>query len=305
MKATAVVCTRDRPHLLAVCLPGLLANTHRPREVLVVDQSRDGQTWDVVRAVAVQRGDAADVRYIPTATRGLSAARNVAVAQATGEVIAFTDDDCLVDPGWLAALVGEFAAGPTLAAVCGRSLPLVETPLVAEPASVRTGQTRRHFSRPCSPWRIGNGSNMAFRAGPLRALRAPPAPGPFDERLGPGAPFRGGEEADVLYRLLKQGCQVLYSPAPLVHHRQWRSPAQQLALATDYGVGIGAYCAKHLRGGDVRPLRSLGGWTLATAADLVAALRAGDAGRTRAAVHLLAGLAAGAGRMALAGRGGA
>jgi glycosyltransferase involved in cell wall biosynthesis len=304
MKATAVVCTRDRPDLLAACLPGLLANAHRPREVLVIDQSRDGRSGEVVAALE-QHGDAGDLVYVPTTTRGLSAARNLAVARAGGDVVAFTDDDCLVDAGWLGALVAEFETGPALDAVCGRSLPLVEVPLVAGPASVRTSQTRRRFVRPCSPWRIGNGSNMAFRTAALRALRTPPAPGPFDQRLGPGAPFRGGEEADVLYRLLKRGGQILYSPEPLVYHRQWRGPAQQLALASDYGVGIGAYCAKHLRGGDLRPLRMLGGWALAAADDLAAALRAGDPGRARVALRLLAGLASGAGRMAVAGRAGA
>jgi O-antigen biosynthesis protein len=297
LKVSAIVCTRDRPALLAACLPSILRCAYRRREVLVIDQSRDGQTRDVVSRF--QRG-APELIYIGTTTRGLSAARNVGVAQVTGDVLAFTDDDCLADPDWLGALAAEFEAEPALVAVCGRSLPLVEAPLVAGPASVRVDETRRLFRRPCSPWRIGNGSNMAFRVVGLRPLS--PA-GPFDERLGPGAPFRGGEEADLLYRLLKRGGAILYSPRPLVYHRQWRSPRQQLTLATDYGQGIGAFCVKQLRSGDVRPLRTLGGWTVATVIDLLRAVRARDRGRVSAATRLLAGLAAGAGRMALAGGG--
>ena len=291
MKISAVICTRDRPTLLADCLPSVLACDYQPREVIVIDQSSDARTRDVVANLRH-----ADVVYIPSETRGLSAARNVAVERATGAVLAFTDDDCLADRGWLGALGDEFRADPTVAAVCGRSLPLIEAPLVAHPASVRTDQVRRLFSGPCSPWRVGNGSNMAFRTAALRAV------GPFDERLGPGARLRGGEEADLIYRLLKRGSQILYSPGPLVYHRQWRNPSQQLSLAYDYGVGIGAFCAKYLRSGDVRALRALGGWVLATLADLGRGLCTRDPGRAQAAGRLLTGLVLGVVRMMLLSR---
>lgn len=282
MKISAAICTRDRPALLAECLPSVLACAHRPREVLIVDQSGDDRT----RAVVARFADP-DVAYVATPTRGLSAARNVALERATGDVVAYTDDDCLADPGWLGALAAEFRAEPDVAAVCGRSLPRVEAALVAGPASVRTAEERRLFRAPCSPWRIGNGCNMAFRTAALRAI------GPFDERLGPGARFRGGEEADMLYRLLRRGAPILYSPRPLVYHRQWRSAGQQLDLAYQYGVGIGAFCAKHLRSGDPRPLRTLGGWTIATGAELAGGLRTRDAGQARAAARLLVGLTVG------------
>jgi glycosyltransferase involved in cell wall biosynthesis len=292
MEVSAVVCTRDRAALLASCLPTLLSCEYRPREIVVVDQSADGRTRELV---AAYQGEHDDLRYIPTETRGLSAARNVAVQAVRGEVLAFTDDDCLADSGWLGAIAEEFTDAPDLSAVCGRSLPLVESPLVGHAAAVHTSEQRRLFSAPCSPWRIGSGSNMAFRTSALRSI------GPFDERLGPGAPLRGGEEADVLYRLLKRGRRILYSPRPLVYHRQWRDRAQQLALSYAYGVGIGAFGVKHLRAGDLRMLRTLGGWTASGFRDLGAGLMHGDRGAARSAARLLAGLAAGSLQMALAG----
>jgi GT2 family glycosyltransferase len=290
VKVSAVVCTRERPDLLVRCLPTVLAAEYQPREVLVVDQSADRRTRDLVHAL--QR-DQPDLLYIDTPTRGLSAARNVAAERASGAILAFTDDDCLADPGWLRAVADEFRATPTTAAVCGRSLPRVEVPLIAGPASVRTDQSRRVFRGPSSPWRVGNGSNMALSAQALRAI------GGFDERLGPGSRFRGGEEADLLYRLLRAGQQLVYSPLPLVHHRQWRTAAQQLALAHDYGVGVGAFAAKHFCMGDPRVVRMLGGWIAATLAELVRGMRAGDAGRARAARAFLSGLVVGVGEMAL------
>src|SRR5207248_1276258 len=145
-----VLCTRDRPAFVARSLPGLLAADYGPREVLVVDQSADDRTREVVAAL---RPGHPELRHVPTGTRGLSAGRNVALAEARGAVVAFTDDDCLADPGWLAELAAEFAAEPRAAAVCGRSLPLLEAPLLAAPAAVHPSELRRLFRAPCSPWR--------------------------------------------------------------------------------------------------------------------------------------------------------
>jgi glycosyltransferase involved in cell wall biosynthesis len=289
MKVTAAICTRNRPELLARCLPSILACTYRPREILIVDQSDDDRTRDLVASARADTDDG--LVYVRTETRGLSAARNVATARATGSVIAFTDDDCVADPGWLGALAEEFRAETRLAAVCGRALPLLESPLLADPASVREDQARRLFRRPVSPWRIGNGCNMAFKVEALRKV------GPFDERLGPGAPLRGGEEADLLYRLLKRGAPILYSPRPLIYHRQWRDATQQRALAYTYGVGVGAFCGKYLRRGDLRALRMLGGWTVATLKDVVRRVLARQPGRADVALRTLLGLGVGAATM--------
>src|SRR5207253_596899 len=97
-------------------------------------------------------------------------------------------------------------------------------------------------------------------------------------------------EADLLYRLLKAGHPLVYSPSPLVHHRQWRTRAQQLALAHDYGIGVGAFTAKHLGAGDPRAARMLCGWAYATLSDLVRGVRTGNHGQIRAALNFLSGL---------------
>ena len=288
LPVSVVICTRDRPHLLADALRSVLACAYQAREIIVVDQSSDARTD---RLVADLRGCAPDLLYCPAPPRGLAAARNIGAAQASGDVVAFTDDDCLVDRGWLQALADEFRAVPELAAVCGRALPLVESRLVADGASVRTDTRWRMFRKPCSPWQIGNGCNMAFTRGALRQV------GPFDERLGPGTPCRGAEEADLLYRLLKLDLPVVYSPRPLVYHRQWRGPAQQLALAYDYGVGVGAFATKHLQSGDARAARTLGGWAAAYLWAIGRGMVSGDPGRVRAAANMLRGLGVGIWRM--------
>jgi O-antigen biosynthesis protein len=293
VKVTAAICTRGRPTMIAACVRSVLACDYAQREVLVVDQSDDGGTRAVIEEL--QRGHP-ELTYLATTTRGLSAARNAAVRSARAEVIAFTDDDCLADRGWLGAVVDELHAAPAVSAVCGRALPVVEARLIAGPVSVRTDEERRVFTWPASPWSIGSGANMAFRTSVLRAV------GPFDERLGAGAWFQGAEDSDMLYRILKSGRQIVYSPRPMVRHRQWRNQAQQRALAYGYGLGIGAFGVKHLRRGDGRALRSLAGWSVATLVNLAGALGGGDRSRAEMELRLLAGIAVGAVEMML-GRG--
>jgi len=81
------------------------------------------------------------------------------------------------------------------------------------------------------------------------------AVGGFDERLGPGTPFPGAEDADLGFRLLDAGHRIVYVPDALLYHRAWRSDADYLPLRWTYGIAQGAYYAKHLRGGDLHMAR--------------------------------------------------
>src|SRR5688572_22573693 len=92
---SVVVCTRDRPEELSRCLDSLAAMDYRPHEVLVVDNA---PATDATRRLVEGRGGV--VRYALEPVPGLDHARNRAIACATGDVLAFTDDDVLVDPRW-------------------------------------------------------------------------------------------------------------------------------------------------------------------------------------------------------------
>jgi GT2 family glycosyltransferase len=70
--------------------------------------------------------------------------------------------------------------------------------------------------------------------------------GLFDERLGPGTSFPAAEDNDLGYRLLEQGYCICYVPEAVVYHRAWRSERESLSLEWRYGVGRGAYYAKHM-----------------------------------------------------------
>jgi GT2 family glycosyltransferase len=68
----------------------------------------------------------------------------------------------------------------------------------------------------------------------------------FDERLGPGTTFPAAEDNDFGFRLLESGYRICYAPEAILYHRAWRSKREYLLLGWKYGVGRGAYYAKHM-----------------------------------------------------------
>src|SRR5215217_7801470 len=99
MLISAVICTRNRPDLIGNAVASVLANSYRTFDVLVVDQSDDDRTGLVVRGLADNHEN---LRYLHTSTAGLSRAYNTGVRETKGELLAFTDDDCVAPPDWIA-----------------------------------------------------------------------------------------------------------------------------------------------------------------------------------------------------------
>src|SRR5687767_15685491 len=121
LDVSVLICTRDRSALLEGCLDSVLACTPPPAEVIVVDQSGDEATRS---SIGRRERGAAPIKYVRGIGTGLSRARNQGIAECAAPVIAFTDDDCLVDPGWLTAVTEPVRTGGADAAV-GRTLPEV------------------------------------------------------------------------------------------------------------------------------------------------------------------------------------
>ena len=216
---SVVVCTRNRPDDLEKCLTALTALSPAPSEILVVDNDpRSGQT----RRVTDRHASA---RYIPEERPGLSAARNTGVLAATGDIVAFTDDDVIVDAGWMGAIREAFVdRGVT--AVTGLVLPSeLETPaqyaFQTDVLGWGWGYRAVDFDRTffdatkdvgVPAWRLGAGANMAFRREVFDRV------GFFDERLGAGA-SGCSEDSELWYRLFADGHRCRYWPAAVVFHR--------------------------------------------------------------------------------------
>jgi O-antigen biosynthesis protein len=219
-------------------------------EVIVVDNGPSSSaTADLVQT---KYADVAAVRYTVEEVAGVARARNRGLAEARGQIVAYTDDDVLVDRNWLRALVRAFRTNPGVACVSGAILPAeLETRaqlLVQQGGGFGKSYEPELFdlgehapADPLYPYaagRFGCGANMSFDAATLRRL------GGYDEALGPGTPTRAGEDLDISLRVLFAGCRLVHEPAALVWHHHNRSyPAVRRQMFA-YGAGLGAVMTK-------------------------------------------------------------
>ncbi len=238
---TVAVCTYGRPAALRRCLASLRELDDSAFEILIVDNDPRGSVPETPVGHEV-------VRVIHEPRRGLDHARNRAVAEARGRIVAFIDDDCEADVGWLRGLRRPFD-DPEVACVTGR----------VRPASLATApqrwfEDRFSFDRgivpdrfratdhrpwfPLHPFQLGTGCNMAFRVDVVTAL------GGFDPALDMGTRVGGGGDIDVFARLLDAGGVAAYAPEAVVfhHHRQRRREAVRQFFG--YGATVSALCAK-------------------------------------------------------------
>jgi GT2 family glycosyltransferase len=250
---SVVVCTRNRSAILADCLDRLRGLTYPQLEVVVVDNApTDDSTRRVVQAVAESDPR---FRYVREPRPGLSCARNRGLAEARGEVLAYTDDDVAVDPDWVQGLLRGFQRRPDTGCVTG----LVCTASITGPAEeyfdARTaswstrvepqvfdlhGAGRTDALYPYSPGIFGTGASLAFDRALLLEL------GGFDEALGAGTLTRGGEDLDMFIRVLRADRALVYEPAAVVWHHHRADEAALLAQMYGYGTGLSAFMAKCL-----------------------------------------------------------
>jgi GT2 family glycosyltransferase len=249
---TVVVATRDRPQRLARCLEALAEVTYAPFEVLVVDNAPS--TRETLAVVRQRSGVDARVRYVRELRAGVSCARNRGLGEARGELVAFTDDDVVVDPGWLDGVVRGFARSPSVACVTGlvpsARLDNAEQRYFDQRVSWAVSCTPRRYdphgdpqASPLYPYaagQFGTGANFAFRTAVLRSL------GGFDEALGAGAPAGGGEDLDVFVRTILAGHAIAYEPAAIVWHHHRDELGQLRRQLFSYGVGLAAFATKYL-----------------------------------------------------------
>ena len=241
-----LVATADRPRLLSGCLESLASSSFASAEVLVLDQSRE----PAEPSAGAWQGSDLELRHVRCPRRGKSAALNLGIAQARGSLLAFTDDDCRVARDWLEVMERADRESLGQCALTGRVSGGEPEGNAAVAPSLREDAKERTYRAPiCRDVLFGN--NMALPAEILRKV------GPFDEGLGPGTEAPAAEDNDLGYRLLRSGFPIRYLPGMVVTHRFWRGDEEQVGLYRGYGVGQGAFYAKHARRGDLAMLARL------------------------------------------------
>jgi glycosyltransferase involved in cell wall biosynthesis len=245
------VATRNRPAGVRRCVDALLSGTLPPAQIIVIDQSHDGETAAVLRACP--SSPRTRITYVRQHVDGLSRSRNAALALVKGNLLAVTDDDCVPDRTWAEVIVREFSRADAPDALTGRVLPLGPETAGLAAVSSRTGTERRDFRDEAEPWDVGTGANFAARCEWLVRV------GAFDERLGSGTRGGAGEDIDLLHRLLRGGARIRYEPDAVVYHA--RQPlVRRAATRLSYGRGIGACCGLWLRDRDRSAPPLLAAW---------------------------------------------
>jgi GT2 family glycosyltransferase len=249
---SVVVTTCCDPVTLERCLRSILGCDYDQFEVIVVE-NRPGSS--ATRRMVVERfADEPRVRYVEEPSQGLSRARNTGLNLAEGEVVAFTDDDVIVDSAWIRRCAEAFERADDVACVTGLILPLeLETHsqlLLEQFATFGKGFRRRTYRLrearsadplfPYTPGMIGSGANTVLRADVGREL------GGFEASLGAGTPARGGEDLELYIRLLREGYAVAYEPGAIVWHEHPDGPARLRRQVYRYGVGLGAMLTQQL-----------------------------------------------------------
>lgn len=225
---TVAVCTRDRPEDMARCLHAISQLDYPNLDILVVDNASKTEATK-----ALIEAHYPDVRYVKEPRPGLDWARNRAILEAKGEIIAYTDDDVVVDPQWAKAIAQAFIENPEAMAVTGLVAPYeLETEaqvLFEEYGGFGRGfEQKRYQLAPGQslPWQwlgagqFGTGANMAYRRSVFEEI------GYFDPALDVGTSTNGGGDLEMFIRVLQAEYVLVYEPSALIYHRHRREYAQ-------------------------------------------------------------------------------
>ncbi|HEY6637267.1 MAG TPA: glycosyltransferase [Solirubrobacterales bacterium] len=234
---SVIVPVRDGESTIADCLDSILSTDYPAdrREIVVVDNGSSDGTAALIRA--------RPVRYLREGKRGVSNARNRGIAESGGEILAFVDSDCLVEPQWLTELVRPFE-DPEVGSVAG-DLQHAPPTTAAERQSARMLGNWQRFafsSNPAYPIT----ANAAYRRDVLELI------GPFDPHM------TRAQDVELGLRFQERsGCRLAYAERATAHHRHRTTQRgffrQQLGWA--YGAGLVGAKFEAMGGNPVRPAR--------------------------------------------------
>lgn len=244
---TIAVCTRERADELTGCLGSLLDLDYPGVEILVVDNA------PLTDATAEVCSAHDRVEHVVEPRPGLDWARNRAVLHASGQILAFTDDDVRVDPDWGRWLVRPFLEDAGVMAVAGLVVPLeLETraQLVFEEYGGLSGGFRAMKMGGVPDWGVrgmwhyalmaqhGSGANMAFRRCVFDRI------GRFDPALDVGTVTNGGGDTEMLFRIMAEGFAMVYEPRAVVRHRHRREDEALQRQISGWGSGTYAWLTR-------------------------------------------------------------
>lgn len=244
MFISVVIPTMNRQETVKKCIAALAsakipANTRI--ECIIVDNNSTDDTAKVVQELLPSLPFPA--RYVFHSKPGAASARNAGLSYASGDLLAFTDDDCYVDENWLVEIEKLFSQSENIDLAGGR----VELYDANDCRQTIKTSTEPEFLT--SAYRVRgflHGCNMVLRRSLIEKI------GVFDERFGAGAKLSAAEDTDLVYRAFKAGARLRYSPEFFVHHHHGRSGKREFEIVEkNYKIGGGALYLKHILSGNL------------------------------------------------------
>ena len=251
MKVSVVVCTRDRHDTIGQAVESIAQCDYLAFDIHIMDQSTTDGTRKIIEEIAPKYADRCPILYHHLDKAGLSRSYNAGLRVSTGEVIAFTDDDVIVPSDWVALTAKAFQDDANVALLYGqvcvpKSLEESVKEGIIVPALTFTEREKILRGKPFKVF--GMGANMAIRRSLLKEVEG------FDEALGGGGPLRSAQDYDFAYRTYLTGKTILLEPNVWVDHYGTRTQDQWPLTLKNYGIGDGAFYAKHIRCGDTQAM---------------------------------------------------
>ncbi|MFC1568319.1 glycosyltransferase family 2 protein [Candidatus Margulisiibacteriota bacterium] len=233
-KFSLITATFGRREALERLLKSLAEQQYKNYELILIDMDPDD---DVAALLQKYRSQLTAVTLIKQPRIGLSRARNIGLRQASGDVIAFPDDDCWYPGDLLGQVNGDFDDHSEVAVLTGRVMDPAGKPVAG-----------RFLKKSCPVNKFNLWCTSASVTIFVKSVVAKKVNG-FDESLGVGAStrFLASEETDYLLRLLEAGARINYEPEFLVYHPDpvQAFDDQAIKRAYEYGCGAGRVIKKH------------------------------------------------------------
>ncbi len=239
IEISVLIVTKDRDKKLSRCLSSIQKNTYNRFEIVIVDESLNNKTRNLVKKLPQDK-----IKYLKLPSGGKAKGLNLGLSVCRGEIVAFTDDDCLVKTDWLESIADFFKKNDQVMGVFGQSLPYRQNGHKKEICLATFSCRQRKYFR---DYRIihykelGLGNDMAFRREIFGKV------GLFKEWLGPGVSgMAGGEEAELIYRVLKGGFLLAFDPKIVTYHNHWMNYEQEQITQGRYSIGALAFYGYYL-----------------------------------------------------------
>jgi glycosyltransferase involved in cell wall biosynthesis len=210
-KITILIATRNRPHQIKQCLKSILQNSFRDYQILIADQSDDEKTIEAINSFHSKKINMIRMQ------KGKSKGLNLLIKKAKTEILAFTDDDCIVDKDWLQTISQTYKNHPKLAGIFGNTYGYKPEDHLQNfcPSLFKVEKFQIHTFKNLNYYHVGLGNNMSLKKSVIEKI------GHFQEWLGVGSIGKSGEESEIIFRILKNNFILATNPKMIVYHNRW------------------------------------------------------------------------------------